>query len=77
LLPCVPACFVFWLSFLLLFRPVVEARGEGVVAVSWDAVYSGEEVFQQLHLQSISRWSLGDHRSMPFFGEVEDFFSGG
>jgi hypothetical protein len=66
------------LYFLLLLRPAVEARGEGVVAMSWDAVYSGDEmVFQQLHLQAIPRWSLDDHRSMPFSGEVKDFFSGG
>jgi hypothetical protein len=52
LFPRVPACFVFWFSFQLLLRPAVEARGEGVVAMSWDAVYTGDEMFQQLHLQA-------------------------
>jgi hypothetical protein len=73
---CVPECFVFWLSFLLLLRPAVEARGEGVVVDSWYAVFTGDVMFHQLHLQAQPRWSLDDHQSMPFFGEFEEFFSG-
>jgi hypothetical protein len=54
----------------------VEARGEGVVLAILDPDHAGDGVFP-LHLQAQTRWSLDDHRSMPFIGDFEEFISGG
>jgi hypothetical protein len=52
----------------------MEARGEAVLVAIRVAKLTVDVVFQ-LQQQAHPRWSLDDHRSMPFIGFVEEFIS--